>query len=107
MPLKRATFAAYIFCNKNRKVLDFYEMLVYNLFIIKNKKHFIKVKDFFVMKKKRDFICVDYMFTWKREEVKDMYEEVRQAYPDNILGFKKSGRNYYIYVYDFDFVEDF
>ena len=107
MPLKRATFAAYIFCNKNRKVLDFYEMLMYNLFIIKNKKHFTKVKDFFVMKKRRDFICVDYMFTWKREEVKEMYKEVRQAYPDNILGFKKSGRNYYIYVYDFDFVEDF
>ena len=28
--------AAHIFCNEKRKVLDFYEMLVYNLFIIKN-----------------------------------------------------------------------
>ena len=107
MPLKRATFAAYIFCNKNRKVLDFYEMLVYNLFIIKNKKHFTKVKDFFVMKKRRDFICVDYMFTENRNDVKDMYEEVRQAYPDNILHIEKVGRTYFVSVYDFDFVEDF
>ena len=57
--------------------------------------------------KTREFSCVDYMFTPNHNEVKDMYKEVRQAYPDNILGFKKSGRNYYIYVYDFDFVEDF
>jgi hypothetical protein len=28
--------AAHNFCNEKRKVLDFYEMLVYNLFIIKN-----------------------------------------------------------------------
>ena len=61
------------------------------------------------MKKRRDFICVDYMFTWKREEVKDMYKEVRQAYPDNILHFEKSnaGNFWFVTVFDFVFVEEF
>ena len=59
------------------------------------------------MKKRRDFICVNYMFTENRNDVKDMYKEVRQAYPDNILHIEKVGRAYFVSVYDFDFVEDF
>ena len=59
------------------------------------------------MKKRRDFICVDYMFTENRNDVKDMYKEVRQAYPNNILHIEKVGRTYFVSVYDFDFVENF
>ena len=47
------------------------------------------------------------MFTLNQNEVKDMYEEVRQAYPDNILHIEKVGKTYFVSVYDFGFVEDF
>ena len=59
--------------------------------------------------KRREFFCVDYMYTWNHNEAKDMYKEVRKAYPDNILHFEKSesGKYLYITVYDFVFVEEF
>lgn len=57
--------------------------------------------------KRREFFGVDYMFTRNRDELKDMYKEVRQAYPDNILSFEKKGKTYFIIVNDFVFVEDF
>lgn len=58
--------------------------------------------------KTREFSCVDYMFTPNHNEVKDMYKEVRQAYPDNILGFEKSQSGMvFVIVYDFIFMEKF
>ena len=57
----------------------------------------------------RTFFPVDYMYTWNHDEAKDMYKEVRQAYPNNILRFEKSesGKYLYIIVYDFIFVKEF
>lgn len=53
------------------------------------------------MNKKMKFSEINYMVTVNKNELKDMYKEVRQYYPNNILKIKKECSAYFIIVMDF------
>lgn len=58
--------------------------------------------------KQMKLLLIDYMFTSHKDELKDIYRELREVYPHNIFKIEKIPSGWiFIYVYDYRLVEVF